>query len=928
MSLHQKRINQHLDNQYLRQSAIMPNKIIRLVKLTHSDTDDNEEPHFNKEPLDYNPRNYKQSKSRKTSDSTNLKFSSLESSKFYIFNKSKPLKTLVQVDLKNFKISDQKKITEKFQNNLKKISNASIPTDEMPIKTIKSIENKILSKTKTAFKLDNSILKFPMDNFVNSKSNQKMNVNDNDNKFSVILQSQVKRSKESGKNKMKEDFDEDWQDNSKTKTSRNKYKKINNLKKVGNIQKREDEKLIKENKEKNIKNIQIIHNENKISKVNDNTSKKLEKKEKVNEENIPKNKEQIKSKKPNIEINIIKNDVTKKVILKSETKDKNNSKTNIQKIKSQMKKPIIDNHIETENNKDNKSKSKPIIINIKSNKKSEIDKKKKVYDITIDKIKEDINTEKKHQREKRKKVRSKSKDYEMDIKINNPKEKREKIGSNSEDYEMEIELKNPKDNYSNSNKMKNNKDKKKVENNITEIEPKELWPKDKENNKMINSIIQNITINNTIILNGKSIKKSVEPNKINKNNIKIIKQTKDKNETKEKKEDIEKYEINENKEKIEIKQIKVKKPIKGHKIKKNKKIEEEINYKFIQQIIQRYKDSPVNIIRNNSDTFSKSKKKSSVFIFNKIISSIEKKNELIYPNNIQPIFQNTNTGYHFQPNDFEYIGILGEGEYGKIYLVQWVKNDNQLYAMKIEKYKYYEEINNIQNITHIIKDFEEKTNSYGIIKIYGDICLNSDNIYYYYTLMERCERDAEQECILRNKYQEYFTEQNLIDILCQLIITCSALQKHSICHRDIKPQNILILNGIYKLTDFGEVIITEPKGMIEQEIAGTELYMSPKLFFAMKKKQKTVRHNPYKSDVFSLALCMLLLATFNYDSLVKIRELVDMSLIERIVTEFLSIRYSQNLIAFLMPMLEVDENKRPDFIDLENQLIKNNAQIF
>ena len=29
-----------------------------------------------------------------------------------------------------------------------------------------------------------------------------------------------------------------------------------------------------------------------------------------------------------------------------------------------------------------------------------------------------------------------------------------------------------------------------------------------------------------------------------------------------------------------------------------------------------------------------------------------------------------------------------------------------------------------------------------------------------------------------------------------------------------------------------------------------------------------------------------------------------------------------------MPMLEVDENKRPDFIDLENQLIKNNAQIF
>jgi hypothetical protein len=57
---------------------------------------------------------------------------------------------------------------------------------------------------------------------------------------------------------------------------------------------------------------------------------------------------------------------------------------------------------------------------------------------------------------------------------------------------------------------------------------------------------------------------------------------------------------------------------------------------------------------------------------------------------------------------------------------------------------------------------------------------------------------------------------------------------------------------------------------------------------------------------------------------VKIRELVDMTKITNIVNGFLSVRYSQNLIAFLMPMLEIDENKRPDFIDLENKLVKNN----
>ena len=190
--------------------------------------------------------------------------------------------------------------------------------------------------------------------------------------------------------------------------------------------------------------------------------------------------------------------------------------------------------------------------------------------------------------------------------------------------------------------------------------------------------------------------------------------------------------------------------------------------------------------------------------------------------------------------------------------------------------------------------------------------------------MEKSERDVEQECIIRNKYLKYYTEKNLIDILCQLILTCAALQKNGICHGDIKPQNILVLNGLYKLSDFGEVKIIEPDGLIEQDIGGTELYMSPKLFFAMKKNEKSVIHNAFKSDVFSLALCMLLMATFNYDCLVQIRELTDMEKLTMIVTGFLSKRFSINFIAFLLLMLEIDEDKRPDFVELECKLVRKN----
>ena len=183
--------------------------------------------------------------------------------------------------------------------------------------------------------------------------------------------------------------------------------------------------------------------------------------------------------------------------------------------------------------------------------------------------------------------------------------------------------------------------------------------------------------------------------------------------------------------------------------------------------------------------------------------------------------------------------------------------------------------------------------------------------------MEKSERDVEQECIIRNKYMKFYTEKNLIDILCQLIITCSSLQKNNICHGDIKPQNILILNGRYKLSDFGEVKIIEPEGLIEQDIGGTELYMSPKLFFAMKKKEKSVIHNAYKSDVFSLGMCFFLAACCSYDGPNVIRLLYDMKAIKKVLNYNLSKRYSEKIINMLWTMLQVDETKRPDFIQLK-----------
>ena len=190
--------------------------------------------------------------------------------------------------------------------------------------------------------------------------------------------------------------------------------------------------------------------------------------------------------------------------------------------------------------------------------------------------------------------------------------------------------------------------------------------------------------------------------------------------------------------------------------------------------------------------------------------------------------------------------------------------------------------------------------------------------YNFYVLMELADIDWEKEINKRKLAKNYYTEGELYKITRQLIKSFAALQKNFITHRDIKPQNILIVNNTYKIGDFGEAKITEGNSIIKQSIKGTELYMSPILFMALNKRQSIIIHNTFKSDVFSLGMCLFLAATLTFKSLCDIREINDSKIIKKILEKYLIVKYSYNFVNILVKMLEVDENLRPDFIELEN----------
>ena len=302
----------------------------------------------------------------------------------------------------------------------------------------------------------------------------------------------------------------------------------------------------------------------------------------------------------------------------------------------------------------------------------------------------------------------------------------------------------------------------------------------------------------------------------------------------------------------------------------------------------------------------------------------------VFPTNNIPISNFNNISYQnsfLEPGnqidlkEYELLGEIGKGSFGKIYKVKW-KVNQKYYALKAEVLDDEKDINTRLNRGRAMRNFVQSTGCQGVVNILGSYQIKRGRDFHYFELMELCEGDFEQEIKLRSNFGSYYSEGELDNIIKQLISTLSFLQKSHITHRDIKPQNILISNGKYKLCDFGDIRVMQRDGLVFQRIRGSELYMSPILFNALRRGLQQVEHNTYKSDVFSLGMCLFYAACLSFDGPVEIREINDMNMKMQILNKYLSARYSQKLIRIFYLMLLTEESDRPDFIQLENAILK------
>ena len=205
----------------------------------------------------------------------------------------------------------------------------------------------------------------------------------------------------------------------------------------------------------------------------------------------------------------------------------------------------------------------------------------------------------------------------------------------------------------------------------------------------------------------------------------------------------------------------------------------------------------------------------------------------------------------------------------------------------------------------------------GICTFFESFVAEAPGSRAFVLVMELLVADLSKEAEKRRRNYLYWSEEEIWRILEEAVVALAYLQGQQLAHRDIKPHNIFLTADAHvKLGDFGASRFTPQDESIT--IQGTPLYLSPKLRNAyarmlVEPALVMVRHNVYKSDVFSLGITMLHLA-----GLEAPQGLGGLKGLEgRLSGAVQGVNmYSGEFRAVLGAMLEVKEKKRPDFVQL------------
>jgi len=255
---------------------------------------------------------------------------------------------------------------------------------------------------------------------------------------------------------------------------------------------------------------------------------------------------------------------------------------------------------------------------------------------------------------------------------------------------------------------------------------------------------------------------------------------------------------------------------------------------------------------------------------------------------------------------FRIIKSLGKGSYGEVKL-GINKIDEKKYAIKIYPKKILCEPQKKGIIENEIKILQQ-LNNINIMKLYEVI----HTPILLYLIMEYIDGISLLE-IIKKENNHYLEEKRALKIFIQIVKAIDYCQSKNICHRDIKLENILILNdGTIKLIDFGFAVKSNKK-TYQTLLCGSPSYMAPEIV----KREKYIAQY---SDIWSLGVLLysMLYGRFPFQGKTQ-KELFDN--IKNCEFEFPNdINTNENTINLIKRILVVNPNQRPSLKEILNDI--------
>ncbi|HNZ99757.1 serine/threonine-protein kinase [Ruminococcus sp.] len=188
-----------------------------------------------------------------------------------------------------------------------------------------------------------------------------------------------------------------------------------------------------------------------------------------------------------------------------------------------------------------------------------------------------------------------------------------------------------------------------------------------------------------------------------------------------------------------------------------------------------------------------------------------------------------------------------------------------------------------------------------------------------YIIMEYAEGGT-LNSILKDEMDDYYDNDTLTTYFLQLANGMKSVN-NILVHRDIKPDNILICNGTFKITDFGLAkIASERTRTMTFKGSGTPPYMSPEAWDYSKK-------NTIQMDIYSMGIIFYQLATNTYPYQIEGNTLEDLKNMHLYSTatspERVNRSLSPSLASLINKMMEKSAKKRFNNWDEIVELLNN-----